>query len=88
MQEREKLTKVTVQATIQTMTQRISGAIHILEWQRVKDYLDNLPEKFIAVTNAKVYNFKGEVIAEYDFLAINVENVIWVHPHDSHIETK
>ena len=88
MEESKKLTKVTVTATIQTMTQRISGDIHILKWQRVKDYLDNLQEKYIAVTNAQVHNFKGDIISEYDFLAINAESIIWVHPHDSELETR
>lgn len=79
----EKLQKkVSVQATIQTVTQRIVGEIHIREWQRVKDYLDHGQEDFLAVTDATVFNFKGEVLHRFPFLAINLAHVVWLNPQD------
>ena len=83
MQDKVFLGKVSIPSTIQTVTQRIAGDIHIREWQRVKDYLDNATERFLAVTNAKVYNFKGEVLHQFDFLAVNLEHVVWIHPEDA-----
>lgn len=75
--------KLTIPAVIQTVTQRISGKIHIREWERVKDMLDNATEKFLAVTDVKVYNFRGEVIHECSFMAINMEHIVWVNPDES-----
>ena len=74
--------KVSIPATIQTVTQRIVGDIHIREWQRVKDYLDHSDEEFLAVTNATVYNFKGEVLHQFPFMAINRAHVVWLNPKD------
>ena len=79
--------KVSVPATIQTVTQRIEGEIHIREWQRVKDYLDHGQEDFLAVTDATVYNFKGEVLHRFPFLAINLAHIVWLNPRDEESKT-
>ena len=74
--------KKSVPAVIQTVTQRICGNIHVREWERVKDMLDNATERYIAVTDAKVFNFKGEVIHECPFMAISMEHIVWINPQD------
>ena len=75
--------KVSIPAIIQTVTQRIDGDIHIREWQRVKDYLDHSQESYMAVTNATVYNFRGEALYQFPFLAINLAHVVWLNPKDT-----
>ena len=74
--------KIQIPAIIHTMTQRIVGNIHIREWERVKDSLNNLDEKFIAVTDAEVFNFKGQVLQHCAFMAINIDHIVWINPED------
>jgi hypothetical protein len=76
------LVKIQIPATIQTVTQRIVGNIHIREWERVKDSLNNLGERFIAVTDADVYNFQGQALQHCAFMAINVDHIVWINPND------
>ena len=74
--------KVPVKATIQTITQQIKGNIHVREWERVKVMLDNMVEQFLAVTDAEVYNMRGELIHRSPFLAIYKTQIIWIDPRD------
>jgi hypothetical protein len=42
-----------IPVAIQTVTQRIVGNIHIREWERVNDLLNNLDERFITRKNGQ-----------------------------------
>ena len=78
----DHLDKKQVPTTIQTMTQRIVGNIHIREWERVKDAFNNLEERFIAFTDAKIYNFSGQIVHSCKFMAVNIDHVVWINPSD------
>jgi len=77
------VSKTPVPALIQTVTHRIHGNIHISQDRRIKDELD-LPEKFIAVTNAVIYASDGQVLYQAGFLAVQRDEIVWVLP-DSEI---
>ena len=73
------ISKKPVPAIIQTITHRIHGNIHIPQDQRIKDELD-LPEKFIAVTDAVIYLPDGQVLYKAGFLAVQRNEIVWVLP--------
>ena len=69
--------KTPVPAMIQTVTHRIHGNIHISQDRRLKDELD-LPEKFIAVTDAVIYLPDGQILYKASFLAVQRDEIVWV----------
>lgn len=73
------ITKVPVPATIQTVTHRLHGSIHVREDQRLKDELD-INVKFLAVTDATIYATDGQVLRQAKFIAIQRDQIIWVLP--------
>jgi hypothetical protein len=75
----DKVTKEIITATIQTLTVRISGEIHVRMQQRIKDEL-NREEQFIAVTNAIVTNTRDEVVYRSKFLTVNRDHIVWLSP--------
>ncbi len=74
------VTKEPIIATIQTLTARITGYVHVRVQQRIKDDL-NRDEQFIAVTDAIVTNTRGEVVYRSDFLTVNRDHIIWLSPN-------
>jgi uncharacterized membrane protein affecting hemolysin expression len=80
----DMIKKESVQATIMTVTHKITGEIYVRPDQRIKDELDN-DEKFLAVTDATVYSLQGLVIAHCGFLAVQRNQIVWVIP-DSKLE--
>jgi hypothetical protein len=78
------ISKTPIPAMIQTVTHRIHGNIHIAQDRRLKDELD-LPEKFIAVTDAVIYFPDGQVLYQTSFLAVQRDQIVWVVP-DSEVK--
>ena len=54
---------------------RVEGLISVPEGQRPSDYLNDQDKLFIAITDAKIYDWKGEFLEEKDFIAINKERI-------------
>lgn len=81
------ISKTDVRATIQTLTHRIDGRIYVGPSQRPKDTL-NENERFLAVTNATVYDPDGNRVNQTEFMAVNREHIIWVIPHEEEDETE
>ena len=77
------ISKIPTPVMIQTVTHRIHGNIHVCQDRRLKDEL-NLPERFIAVTDAVIYLPDGQVLYQANFLALQRDEIIWVIP-DSEI---
>lgn len=73
------VSKVAVQATIQTITHMIRGQIHVRRDQRIKDELD-ISENFLAVTEASVLGPDGQSIFQAPFLAVRRSHIVWVAP--------
>ena len=70
-----------VQVTIQTIQTLIRGTIHVRQDSRVKDEL-NQDERFLAVTDAVVYNQQEQELYKTSFLVINVNHIIWAIPEE------
>ncbi len=71
--------KDVIRATIQTLTVRLVGDVHVRPDKRLKDEL-NRDEQFIAMTDVVVYNAADQKIFVSDFLAINTDQIVWVDP--------
>jgi hypothetical protein len=73
------ISKERVLSHIQTQTYYIRGFVHVRKDERLSDEL-NLDYRFIAVTNAEIYNPEGEILYTSDFLAVNREHIVWLMP--------
>jgi hypothetical protein len=78
------ISKTPVPVLVQTTSHQIHGNIHISQDRRLKDELD-LPEKFIAITNAVICLPNGQILYQTKFLAVQRAAIIWVLP-DNEIE--
>lgn len=76
------ISKVAIPATIQTITHRIEGFIHVRVDERVKSELDR-SEAFLAVTNAKVLAADGSVLYQAAFMSVARSQIVWVIPSDA-----
>jgi uncharacterized protein YcfJ len=75
------LSKHPVPVVIQTPNQMIRGNLHVKNNCRVKDEL-NGDERFIAVTEAVVYNQLNEEIFRTGFLVVNADHILWLIPDE------
>ncbi len=75
------ITKDTVPAIMQTLVTRVRGNLHVRVNERVRDEL-NREEQFLAVTDAVIYDLKGQRLYETDFVLVNRDHVIWIIPDD------
>jgi uncharacterized membrane protein affecting hemolysin expression len=74
------ITKEPVRVVIQSTTmQRIKGKVFVRPDERVKDEL-NHPERFLAVTDASVYDHDGNLIQQCAFIAVNRDQIAWLIP--------
>ena len=76
------INKTAVKAIIQTVTHQIEGVIHIRRDKRVKDELDEA-ERFLAVTDAKIFAADGSVTHQAKFLSVAREQIVWVIPGET-----
>jgi len=75
------ISKHPVDVTIQTAQNIIRGAVHVRHDARVKDEL-NSQDRFLAVTDAVVYNHQQEELYKTSFLVVNIDHIIWVIPEE------
>ena len=73
------VSKESIQAVIQTTTNRIEGNLYLRSGERVSDML-NRSEKFIALTDSVIFSPEGNELYKCDFLAINLDLVVWLLP--------
>lgn len=74
------VTKTPNPITIQTLTHRIKGDVHVRPEIRLKDEI-NQADQFIAITGATVFDRDGQVLFDTDFLLINRDHVVWLMPN-------
>lgn len=80
----EVITKDIVLSLIQMQDYRIKGYVHICKGERLSDEI-NKDKSFLAVTNVEIYSQNGELIFTNDFVAVNLNQIIWVMPiEESH----
>ena len=86
MERREFLIKKdAVPCMIMTRTGLIEGNLHKRGSFRIKDEL-NQEERFIAVTNVKIYNGASDKPLTRSFLALQSDMIVWVAPNDGATE--
>ena len=73
--------KLPMSVVIQTVTHLVRGSVHVRQGERLKNELE-LDEKFLAVTNAVVYNADDKVLFAVPFMAIQRAQIIWIMPVD------
>ncbi len=75
------ISKSKIFAYIQTTQQRIFGAIHVRDDERVSDAV-NAADEFLAISDASVQDLQGEVLFETDFIMVNRRHIVWLNPQD------
>lgn len=83
----EIISKVPIQATIQTTTHLMRGRLHVRRDQRIKDELD-VNENFIALTDVSVLGPDGQTLFQAPFIAVRRSHIIWVIPEQDKTEEK
>lgn len=83
----EIVSKVPIQATIQTTTHLMRGQLHVRRDQRIKDELD-ASENFLALTEVSVLGPDGQTLFQAPFLAVRRSHIIWVIPEQEKNEEK
>jgi uncharacterized protein DUF6812 len=81
------VTKVSIPATVQTITHLIRGHLHVRRDQRIKDELD-LNENFLAMTDVTVLGSDGQTLFQAPFLAVRRSHIIWVLPENNQGEER
>lgn len=81
------VSKVAIQATIQTTTHMLRGHIHVRRDQRIKDELD-VNENFLALTDVSVLGPDGQTLFQAPFLAVRRSHIVWVIPEPTKPEEK
>lgn len=76
------ISKRPVSVTIQTESHLIHGMIHIRPNDRIKDELNQSSETFIAITDAVVFNPKGQELYRANFLTLSTHHIIWLIPDE------
>ena len=81
------VSKIAVNATIQTTTHLMRGRLHVRRDQRIKDELD-ANENFIALTEVSVLGPDGQTLFQAPFMAVRRSHIIWVIPEQDKTEEK
>ena len=81
------VSKVAIQATIQTTTHMIRGNLHVRRDQRIKDELDT-NENFLALTDVSVLGPEGQTLFQAPFLAVRRSHIVWVIPEQEQRQEK
>ena len=78
----DQVRKQKVASVMQTTTSRIRGVLFHDHDGRLKDYLNDRTEDFIAVADAEFLSPAGEVIGRTGFITINKRHIEWIMPAD------
>jgi len=76
------VSKVAIQATIQTTTHMLRGSLHVRRDQRIKDELDH-NEKFLALTDVSILGPDGQSLFHVPFVAVQRAQIVWVIPEQN-----
>ncbi len=77
----EFVPKNSIEAIIQTVTNRIEGLIYVRAGERVSDEL-NRSAKFLAVTDATIFDLNGKELYRSTFMSINLDQIVWLMPEE------
>jgi hypothetical protein len=82
----EVVSKVGIMATVQTVTQRIEGLIHVRLNERISDELER-DDAFLPVTAAKIFDANGRLQDECEFMSVRRSQIVWIVPRVEHRTT-
>ena len=69
---------------ILTQKYKIEGLIDLIPGARLTDYMNN-SNRFIAVTNARIFSYENNQILEAKFLDVLVNNIEVILPSDESV---
>lgn len=76
-----RVNKQPIASLVRTNHHLVIGKVHIRPDERLKDELNNSRERFLAVTEARVYDTAGEkVLFESELLFVAYEHVVLITP--------
>lgn len=76
-----RIPKQTIGAVLRTQDQLIVGRIHVDPQKRLKDEMNIVSHRFIAVTDAKVYDAEGtHLVHEASFMLVSNAHIVTVTP--------
>jgi hypothetical protein len=73
-----------IEALVRTGDQLIVGRLHAEPGKRLKDEMNHINTRFIAITDARVYDAAGrELLYKTDFLLVANSHIVSVTPRQS-----
>jgi hypothetical protein len=73
-----------IEALVRTSDQLIVGRLHAQPGKRLKDEMNHISTRFIAITDARVYDAaRGELLYETKFLLVANDHIVSVTPQES-----
>jgi hypothetical protein len=72
-----------IEALVRTSAQLIVGRLHAEPGKRLKDEMNHISTRFIAITDARVYDPAGVLLYETDFLLLANDHIVSVTPRQS-----
>lgn len=79
-----RVAKESVAAAVRTPDQLIVGQLHVRPQKRLKDELNVINERYIAVTDARVYDAAGaKLLYSTSFLLVANAQIVTVTPVDA-----
>ena len=76
-----QIQKRPVPVALQTTKQLIRGKFHIRGVMRVIEEL-SFEDTFIAITDAEIFNYKGDRLFKTSFVAVNRKDIVWMTPEE------
>jgi len=72
-----------IEAIVRTTVQVVVGRLHAEPGKRLKDEMNHTSTRFIAVTEARVYDPAGALLYETDFVLLANEQIVSITPWTS-----
>lgn len=76
------VSKKPILVIIQTTRNIIYGSIYVRPDVRLKDELDSLRERFLAVTDAVIYTPEKIELFHTQFMVVNIDQILWLMPQE------
>ena len=78
---KDLIQKRPIPVLLQTTKNLIRGIFHARGMKRIIDELA-MEETFVAITDAKIFDYKGDRLINTEFVAINRKEIIWMTPEE------
>ncbi len=82
VRQSHQVQKRPIPVALQTTKQLIRGTFHVRGVMRVIEEL-SFEDTFIAITDAEIFNFKGDRLFKTAFVAVNRKDIVWMTPEEN-----